>query len=49
MLFHGGGWTIASGDRGEPIGVLIGAKRETANCVVALGVGVRAGRSDGRL
>jgi GNAT superfamily N-acetyltransferase len=29
---------IASGDRGEPIGVLIGAKRETANCVIALGV-----------
>jgi len=29
---------IASGDRDEPIGVLIGAKRETANCIVALGV-----------
>ena len=29
---------IAYEDRGEPIGVLIGAKRETANGVVALGV-----------
>jgi len=29
---------LASSDHGEPIGVLIGAKRETANRVVALGI-----------